>query len=231
MEIALLMPCYQPATLMRAVDAVQAQLSDCVRLWPQARIRVWLIDDGAAAAVTSQIAQIKAALPDYHSLTLSRHFGYEAAVQAGLATIAADAYLVIDPERPAMFASIPTLLDALLVGGYAIVGFSHKRRTVFRNCALTAVAKRALLQATAQDAFTLDSLATIGFRQKRLLWHGPLPPRREAPRLLAIMAVVTIPILSWWPPAAIVLNMVLFATLVWQWRPRQRVPYIVSKSD
>ncbi|WP_054720046.1 glycosyltransferase [Lacticaseibacillus manihotivorans] len=121
MQIALLMPCYRPQHLSQIMAAVQAQIDICTKLWPQVNFRLWLIDDGASPAVADEMAQLKASVPHAHKLGLSRHFGYDAAVQAGLASIAADAYVVIDPEQATMIDTFATMIDALIVGGYQVV--------------------------------------------------------------------------------------------------------------
>ncbi|WP_461215418.1 glycosyltransferase family protein [Lacticaseibacillus sp. GG6-2] len=231
MEIAILLPCYQPPTLATTLAAIEAQLNDCRQLWPQIQVAVWLINDGASPQVAEQIAKTKAQLPDHRCLTLSRHFGYTAAVQAGLATIAAPAYLVIDPQLPEMVGCIPALIDALVVGGYDIVGFSHRHRLIFHDCAFTAVAKRALLQNAAQGEFSLAQLAVIGFKQKQLRWHGPQPPSNRQPLIFALAVIAVLILLSLWPKTSLLLNIGLLAVIIWQWYPRQHIRYVVAKSD
>ncbi|WP_407895384.1 hypothetical protein [Lacticaseibacillus sp. N501-2] len=233
MQIALLMPCYRPQHLSQIMVAVQAQIDICTKLWPQVNFRLWLIDDGASPAVADEMAQLKASVPHAHKLGLSRHFGYDAAVQAGLASIAADAYVVIDPEQATMIDAFATMIDALVVGGYQVVGFASKHRDLFRDCAFTAQVKRALLQGASRHAFALSDLQDIGFKQKRLAWIGPMPKRQAPPWVLWGVAVVIVIALSFWPLGATVGNVILLGICLtlWQRRKPGGPSFVISTID
>lgn len=232
MQIALLMPCFRPQQLTRTLNQLQAQIDICTKLWPQVNFRLWLIDDGASAAVADEIAQLKASVPHAHKLGLSRHFGYDAAVLAGLASIAAEAYVVLDPEHPLMIDTMAAMIDALVVGGYQVVGFTSKRHDCFRDCAFTAQVKRALLQ-NARQTFALSDLQAIGFKQKRLAWIGPLPKRPAPPWGWWTIAGIGVIALSFWPLGATVVNVILFGVCVMQWRRRPvgGPSYVISDID
>ena len=233
MQIAVLMPCYRAQKLNRVVASLQAQIDICTKLWPQVDFRLWLIDDGASPAVVDEIAQLKVSITNGHKLALSRHFGYDAAVQAGLASIAADAYVVLDPEQPTMIQTFATIIDALIVGGYQVVGFCRKRRDLFRNCAFTAQVKRALLQGASRHAFALSDLQSIGFKQKHLAWIGPLPKRPAPPWVLWGVAGVIVIALSFWPLGATIGNVILLGVCLtlWQRRKPGGPSFVISTID
>ncbi|WP_125711401.1 hypothetical protein [Lacticaseibacillus porcinae] len=233
MQIALLLPCYHSQKLSQTVTAVQAQIDICTKLWPQVGFQLWLIDDGAGSTLADEIAQLKVSVENAHKLCLSRHFGYDAAVLAGLASVAADAYVVIDPEQPTMIETMVSMIDALVVGGYQVVGFGNKRRMIFRNCAFTAQVKRALLQGASRHVFALSDLQDIGFKQKRLAWIGSLPKRQAPPWLLWVIAAVAVIALSFWPLGATVGNVILlgFCFTLWQRRQPGGPSYVISTID
>lgn len=233
MQIAVLIPCYRAQKLNRVVASLQAQIDICTKLWPQVDFRLWLIDDGASPAVVDEIAQLKVSITNGHKLALSRHFGYNAAVQAGLASIAADAYVVLDPEQPTMIETFATMIDALIVGGYQVVGFCRKHRELFHDCAFTAQVKRALLQGASRHAFALSDLQAIGFKQKRLAWIGPTPKRQAPPWVLWGLAAVIVIALSFWPLGATVGNVILLGVclMLWQRRKPGGPSYVISDID
>lgn len=233
MQIALMIPCYRPQALANSVAAIQTQIEICTKLWPQVSFELWLIDDGANAAVATTIAQLKASHPAVHKLSLSRHFGYPAAVQAGLASVSAEAYVVIDPEHPALFEALVSMVDALVVGSYQVVGFVAKHQVCFRDCAFTAQVKRALLQGAGRGEFSLAHLAEIGFKQKRLAWIGPLPKHPTPPWLLWALAAVVVIALSFWPLGASVGNVILLGVCfeLWQHHKPSGPSYVISEIE
>lgn len=233
MQIALLMPCYRPQELAQTLKAVHTQVEVCTMLWPQVAIEIWLIDDGASPIVADEMAQLKVSIADVHKLSLSRHFGYDAAVLAGLASVSADAYVVIDPQHPAMIATIATMIDALIVGGYQVVGFTSKHHQWFDDCAFTALVKRALLQGASRHRFALVDLQDVGFKQKRLAWIGPLPKRQAPPWVLWGLMVVIVMVLSFWPLLATIGNVILLGVCLalWQRRKLSGPSYVISNID
>lgn len=233
MQIALLMPCYRPQDLSETLIAVSTQVEICAKLWPQVTIEIWLIDDGASSVVADEMVQLKVSIADAHVLSLSRHFGYDAAVLAGLASISADAYVVIDPQYPLMIDAIAPMIDALVVGGYQVVGFIGKHRQCFVDCAFTAVVKRALLQGASRHRFALAELQEIGFKQKRLAWIGTLPHRQAPPWVLWGMMVLVVSALSFWPLLATIVNVILLGVCLtlWQRHKLGGLDYVISHID
>ncbi|MCI1986283.1 MAG: glycosyltransferase [Lactobacillus sp.] len=241
MQIAVILPWAQSTAVLPTLKTIRAQMQDCQRLWPQLRCDYWLIDDGVSEAVQSELRQAQARWPECHLLTLSRHFGYTGAVQAGLVTATADAYLVLDHRYPEQFAAIPQMLAAVIDAGSALVGFvsaqprhwwQKKPAMTFHDCLLTMPVKRAWLQAAARAGFSFDLLAEIGFKQKMLAWVGSWPATPATPRWPLVVAVGVVAVCCWWWPSAVALNVVLSGVVFWQWQHQQRRPprvsYVVS---
>lgn len=241
MQVAVIIPWSETKEILPPLLTIRKQLADCARLWPQIHYDYWLIDDGTATAIRTQLCQAQARWPECHLLTLSRHFGFLGAAQAGLATATADAYLILDVAYPAQFAAIPQLLAAMNDGGCAIVGFTSEQprhwwgqeaMVTFHDCLVTTPAKRALLQAAARAGFSLELLAEIGFKQKLLAWSGPWPKSPHTSRWPWAAVVGAVIFCGWWWPSAVALNVILSGVVLWQWRQqRQRLPrigYVVS---
>lgn len=232
MHIAIIVPVAQQ-DLFAVFTQLDHQLQKCRLLWPEVSATTWLIDDGVNADASTQLEQLVVQTPHLHCLHLSRHFGYHGAVQAGLAGIQADAYIALDPHYQAQFAQLPKLFDALIVGRFAVIGFDCGKFDSFHDFAATAPARRALLQVWARNGFSLDDLAKVGFKQKRLAWLGPLPPAPRLPRWLVALAMALVVMFSWTPPLSMVLNILLAAALITQLRFERhtRVPYVVASIE
>jgi glycosyltransferase involved in cell wall biosynthesis len=76
--------------LVRRLDAVVSSLSY--------RIEVLLVDDGSRDATPLLIAEIVRDDPRFKGIRLSRHFGHEAAITAGLDLASGDAVVVMDGD-------------------------------------------------------------------------------------------------------------------------------------
>lgn len=232
MQIAIIVPVAQE-DLTKIWQNLQQQLHKCQVLWPEVTITPWLVDDGVNAETSELLQQQMAITPQLRCLHLSRHFGYYGAVQAGLAAIQADAYIGLDPRFMAQFAQLPKLVDALVVGNFDVIGFACGKFDSFQDFALTAIVRRAMLHTWAHSGFALSDLAQVGFKQKRLAWLGPRPPRPHLSRWVVMLAVVWVATLSWTPLLSLAINVVLAAAIVWQlrWPKPPRIPYVVAHID
>ncbi|WP_204122313.1 glycosyltransferase [Lacticaseibacillus mingshuiensis] len=208
---ALIMPSWQQTAITETVTRFRAALDESARLWPGLVVDYWLIDDGANNEVLASIETLRAKDPAHiHYISLSRHFGFDAAVQAGLANITADLYLIADLDQPHEDL-LPQLLSNHFDAGAEVVGVTmpgqnHALRLSppvhwYHYALLTAAARSALLKVATKEGFSLELIDWIGFRQRYLVWPAtptagmPVPWRhwlRIGALTLAVFGIVAL---------------------------------------
>ncbi|MGE5621403.1 MAG: glycosyltransferase family 2 protein [Candidatus Bathyarchaeota archaeon] len=131
-RIALVVPCYNEEECLLATIATLGRLLD--RLAGEGTVAadsfLYLVDDGSSDRTWTLIATAHAADPRVRGLRLSRNFGHQNALLAGLkgvmgrcdASISIDADLQQDPE------AIPAFVDAYRRGAEVVLGVRSDRR-------------------------------------------------------------------------------------------------------
>lgn len=131
--ISLLIPCYNESEVLRLTyDAVM----ESARSWGEA-IELVLVDDGSSDDTWDIIQSLARRDPRVRGLRLSRNFGHQAAVGAGLEQAAGDAVIVLDADLQDPPELIPQML-AKWREGYDVVYAQRNRRqgeSVFKRVA------------------------------------------------------------------------------------------------
>ena len=93
-RVSCVVPCYNEATNLRELlPRLSAVLGQCSDDW-----EVILVDDGSADD-TVQLLRQWAARPGFVALQLSRNFGKEAALTAGIARASGDVVVMLDADQ------------------------------------------------------------------------------------------------------------------------------------
>ena len=107
-RLSILLPCYNEGQgLYKAVDAIKKSVETL-----PIDVRIVLIDDGSRDDTWNVIGDICAKDNCVYGLRLSRNFGKEHAILAGLSEIESDSYLVMDSDLQHPPAVIPIFWEA-----------------------------------------------------------------------------------------------------------------------
>ncbi len=110
MRLSVIVPCFNEETVLeRLVTTLQHELSSVTEDY-----EVLLVDDGSADATLALMRQAHARDPRYRYLALSRNFGKEAAMLAGMSQARGDAVAILDADLqhpPRLLSEMLALLD------------------------------------------------------------------------------------------------------------------------
>ena len=105
-SISCVLPCRNEAdNLVHLLPLLASALDRCARAW-----EVVLVDDGSTDATAAVLAQW-ARRPGFRAVLLSRNFGKEAALAAGMQAAAGDVVVTMDADMQHTPALIPTFLE------------------------------------------------------------------------------------------------------------------------
>lgn len=121
--ISLLIPCYNESEVLRLTYEA---IVDCARSWGEA-IELVLVDDGSQDDTWEIITGLARRDPRVRGVRLSRNFGHQAAVGAGLEQAAGDAVIVLDADLQDPPELVPQML-AKWREGYDVVYAQRNRR-------------------------------------------------------------------------------------------------------
>lgn len=129
--VSFVVPCYNEQAnigpLLDALDRIWAVARDAQ---PQlASCEIVLIDDGSADATWDLIAEASAARPDIVGIRLSRNFGHQPALLAGLMAARGDAVISLDADLQDDIGVIPDMLARFLQGDEIVFGVREDRST------------------------------------------------------------------------------------------------------
>jgi glycosyltransferase involved in cell wall biosynthesis len=93
-ELSVVVPCYnEEESLPRLVEVLEQELSALVGTW-----EVILVDDGSKDRTLEMLREISAARPRFRYLALSRNFGKESAMLAGLSWADGERVAILDAD-------------------------------------------------------------------------------------------------------------------------------------
>lgn len=93
-QLSVVVPCYnEEESLPRLVEVLEAELSGLVDTW-----EVILVDDGSRDRTLEMLREISAARPRFRYLSLSRNFGKESAMLAGLSWADGTRVAILDAD-------------------------------------------------------------------------------------------------------------------------------------
>lgn len=120
--LSCVIPCYNEASnLALLLPRLREVLGACADAW-----EVILVDDGSADA-TALLCQTWAAEPGFRALLLSRNFGKEAALTAGLAAAAGDVVVMMDADLQHPPELLPTFIEHWQRGAQVVYAVREDR--------------------------------------------------------------------------------------------------------
>ncbi|MEZ6183394.1 MAG: glycosyltransferase family 2 protein [Planctomycetota bacterium] len=119
-RLAVVCPCYDEAPSIQAFHTALIRVLDA--LAPRVEARVLYVDDGSADGTLALLEGLAAADPRVAVAPLSRNFGHQAALSAGLTLAAgADAVVVLDSDLQHPPEVIPQLLERWREGAQVVL--------------------------------------------------------------------------------------------------------------
>ncbi len=129
-RISLVVPCYNEEPVLAETCArVSALLEQLNRDNRIASYSVYFIDDGSTDRTWDLIQDLAASDSSIHGIKLSRNFGQQSAILAGLMTAPGDAVISIDADLQDHLDSIAEMLDAYAGGAEIVYGIRKDRGT------------------------------------------------------------------------------------------------------
>lgn len=110
------------------VPLIHQALVDTFAKLPNYKLIIWFINDGSSDGTLTAIQKLQETDANVHYIDMSRAFGKEAGMYAGLSTAKADLYGVMDADLQ----DPPTMIPDMLAGiedGYDMVGAARTDRT------------------------------------------------------------------------------------------------------
>lgn len=139
--IDLVVPCYNEAEALPETHRQLAQLTDSMIASNliSARSRIYYVDDGSQDETWSLIGALSKGDSRVTGLRLSRNFGHQSALLAGLLTATGDAVISVDADLQDDIAVIPDMVADYYAGSEIVYGVRRGRTTdtaLKRNTAL-----------------------------------------------------------------------------------------------
>ncbi len=129
--LAVIVPCYNEAAVLpqtsRALIAAVEALVDAGAVRPDSTIH--FIDDGSVDRTWEAITQLAASTARVHGIKLSRNYGHQHALLAGLLTAEGDAVISIDADLQDDVAAMAAMVDAYARGADIVYGVRRTRST------------------------------------------------------------------------------------------------------
>jgi glycosyltransferase involved in cell wall biosynthesis len=199
MQISVVVPCYNEGALLSQLHArLVAVLEKCAG----ADFEVIYVDDGSQDDTRDQLYQLSRSDPHVAALRLSRNFGQEAAISAGLVETTGDAVVIIDADLQDSPEVISEMYQLWRDGWQVVIGEREERmgETMFKRWAATAFYRllgalnpsishgtgnfrlldrsvvNSILAMPENTRFVRGMISWVGFRQKTVMY-------RRAPRV------------------------------------------------
>lgn len=129
MRLSLVVPCYNEAAVL--LDSVQHLRQVLALLRASGKLdaasNLWLIDDGSTDTTWSLIEQLAASCPDVVGVRLSRNYGHQNALLAGLEHADGDAVITLDADLQDDIAVIEAMVDLHAAGSEVVFGVRRDR--------------------------------------------------------------------------------------------------------
>lgn len=135
--LALIVPCYNEEQVLPAT--ARCLQDELLRLMARnlisAESRVVFVDDGSRDQTWNQIEQLTALDSNYAGIKLSRNYGHQYALYAGLMEVEADAYVSLDADLQDDIAIIEKMVTSFSLGNEIVYGVRANRDsdTVFKR--------------------------------------------------------------------------------------------------
>ena len=123
-ELSVIVPALnEEETLGALYSALSTSLAGHVRSW-----ELVIVDDGSTDATRDVIAALHTADPRVNGIVLSRNFGQEAAIRAGMGVARGVAVVLMDADLQDSPAALPTLIAAWREGADVVYGVRKSRK-------------------------------------------------------------------------------------------------------
>ena len=134
--LSLVVPCFNEEEAIPLFIEAVVPVMDCIRTAHNLDYELIFVDDGSNDHTLFQIKEARKYNPKIHFVSLSRNFGKEAAIYAGLKKSAGDYICTLDVDLQDPPALIPDMLSAITTGEYdcaATRRVSRKGEPVIRS--------------------------------------------------------------------------------------------------
>ena len=157
--ISLIVPVFnEQASVLPFLDrALPAMAEACALLGPSAAYEVVFVDDGSTDATPEVLRGWQVRVPNLKVVTLSRNFGKDAALAAGLQHARGHAVIPIDVDLQDPPEAIPAMVTKWLAGAMVVNGVRYSRREDSFGKRLTARAFYRVYNAVAERPLSPDT--------------------------------------------------------------------------
>ncbi|MFA5935795.1 MAG: glycosyltransferase family 2 protein [Patescibacteria group bacterium] len=128
-KLSIVMPCYNEEDnvepLHARIAAVSASLS--------CQLEIIFVENGSRDKTRERLIKIASTDPRVRVLVLSRNFGYQGAISAGLSHATGDAVVVMDGDQQDPPEMIPSFIEKWKEGFFVVYGTRAKREATFVN--------------------------------------------------------------------------------------------------
>lgn len=128
-KVSFVVPCYnEQANIGPLLEAVDKIWASACGAYPQLKsCEIILVDDGSADTTWDLIREASARAPHIVGIKLSRNFGHQPALLAGLLTASGDAIISLDADLQDDIGVVPDMLGAFLRGDEIVFGVREDR--------------------------------------------------------------------------------------------------------
>jgi glycosyltransferase involved in cell wall biosynthesis len=129
-RLAIVVPCYNEQDVLPETLRQLLQLLDSLMAAQKidAESGIWLVDDGSSDATWSILANAALADPRVHGVKLSRNYGHQNALLAGLEAAEGDAIVSVDADLQDDLSVVEKMLDLFSGGADIVYGVRESRR-------------------------------------------------------------------------------------------------------
>jgi len=128
-SVSIVVPCFDEE---QVIAHAYRSLCTVLAALPELRAQICLVDDGSRDGTLGELTRIALADPRVRVVALSRNFGHQAAITAGLdhADRRADAVFVMDADLETPPELLPRMLETLAQGFDVVMGVRERERSV-----------------------------------------------------------------------------------------------------
>ena len=119
MLLSVIVPCFNEEAVLRSTHE---RLTDVLRALNHLRFEIIYVDDGSRDQTQNILAELQEQNPEVRVLRLSRNFGHQIAVTAGLEQATGNAVVVIDADLQDPPEVIPEMVERWLEGNHVAYG-------------------------------------------------------------------------------------------------------------
>jgi len=129
--LSIVVPCYNEQDVLRDTAATLLSMLDTMVAHGEAASSsaVYFIDDGSRDRTWALVSELSAANTRSHGIKLSRNYGHQNALLAGLLTVPGDALISIDADLQDDAAAMREMLSAYAAGADVVYGVRRQRQS------------------------------------------------------------------------------------------------------